>query len=110
VSRVSYMCSGQTGCRSSPTPGWPERHTYKVAGRSNSFKVDGTSGKSDILHLKTFHPRDDWYGLSPLEAAQYSVDIKGHEVQNLFICQQTLSEFLQKPPDQDLSKSKNLES
>lgn len=28
-----------------------------------------------ILHLKTFHPLDDWYGLSPLEVAAKAIDI-----------------------------------
>ncbi len=29
---------------------------------------------SQVLHLKFFHPLDDWYGLSPVEAAAYSID------------------------------------
>jgi HK97 family phage portal protein len=29
---------------------------------------------SQVLHLKYFHPLDDWYGLSPVEAAAYSID------------------------------------
>ena len=29
---------------------------------------------SQVLHLKYFHPLDDWYGLSPIEAAAYSID------------------------------------
>jgi len=29
---------------------------------------------SQVLHLKNFHPLDDWYGLSPVEAAAYSID------------------------------------
>ena len=28
-----------------------------------------------VLHLKTFHPLDDWYGLSPLEVAAKAIDI-----------------------------------
>lgn len=32
------------------------------------------NGKSSVLHLKAFHPLDDWYGLSPIEAAAYSID------------------------------------
>ncbi|AIL66078.1 phage portal protein, HK97 family [Rickettsiales bacterium Ac37b] len=38
------------------------------------FPVNSITGKSQILHLRTFHPTDDWYGLSPLEAAAYSID------------------------------------
>jgi HK97 family phage portal protein len=36
--------------------------------------VDPISGQSRILHLKSFHPLDDWYGMSPMEAAAYSID------------------------------------
>ncbi|NDG05306.1 MAG: phage portal protein, partial [Alphaproteobacteria bacterium] len=36
--------------------------------------VDQINGRSDILHLKNFHPTDDWYGLAPLEAALLAID------------------------------------
>ena len=29
----------------------------------------------EILHLKMFHPLDDWYGLSPIEVAAKEIDI-----------------------------------
>lgn len=38
------------------------------------YPVDPFSGESDILHLKNFHPLDDLYGLSSVEAASYSID------------------------------------
>jgi HK97 family phage portal protein len=38
------------------------------------FPVHPITGACSILHLKTFHPLDDWYGLSPIEAAAYSID------------------------------------
>jgi HK97 family phage portal protein len=44
------------------------RETYR------DFQVNRINGKSAILHLKTFHPLDDWYGLSPIDAAAYSID------------------------------------
>lgn len=28
----------------------------------------------DVLHLRMFHPHDDWYGMSPIEAAARSID------------------------------------
>lgn len=31
--------------------------------------------EKQILHLKNFHPLDDWYGLSPLEVAAKAIDI-----------------------------------
>lgn len=53
--------------------GWPEGYEYRVAGRAHRFtQLDDAP---PILHLKTFHPLDDHYGLSPLEAAAVPVDI-----------------------------------
>lgn len=36
--------------------------------------VDPLTGASAILHLKTFHPLDDWHGLPALEAAAQAID------------------------------------
>ena len=55
--------------------GWPEGWDYSAGGRTVRFTRDGASGRSPILHLKLFHPADDHYGLSPLEAAAKAVDI-----------------------------------
>jgi len=55
--------------------GWPDGWEYAVAGRSVRFKRDAASGRSPILHMRLFHPTDDHYGLSPLEAAARAVDI-----------------------------------
>src|SRR3546814_14134669 len=44
-------------------------------GRLHDFPVDPVSGDRRILHIKYFHPLDDLYGLSPLEAAAYGIDI-----------------------------------
>ncbi len=57
------------------TSGWPKAYVYGVSGREHQFPVDPISGKSPVLHLKTFHPTDDYYGMSPLEAAAYSIDV-----------------------------------
>jgi HK97 family phage portal protein len=54
--------------------GYPSAFVYKVGDREITYPVDQISMKSPILHLKTFNPLDDWYGLSPLEAAAYQVD------------------------------------
>ncbi len=53
--------------------GWPEAYDYTVGGRTVTFRADGEA--SPILHLKLFHPTNDHYGLSPLEAASASVDL-----------------------------------
>jgi len=55
--------------------GWPKAYAYGVSGQAHHFPVDPVTGQSLILHLKTFHPTDDHYGMSPLEAAAYSVDV-----------------------------------
>lgn len=52
----------------------PTGYRYKVGRQSTDFKIDHLTGQSDILHLKNFHPLDDWYGLSNIEAAAYSID------------------------------------
>lgn len=43
-------------------------YEYKVAGQSVKFSRD------QVMHLKLFHPLDDWYGLSPVQAAALPVD------------------------------------
>ena len=54
--------------------GWPEAWDYTVGDRTHRFRGDGP-GPLPVLHLKTFHPLDDHYGLAPLEAAQTGLDL-----------------------------------
>lgn len=56
----------------------PAGYIYEVNGQFKEWKVDPVDGSGPILHMKYFHPLDDWYGLSPVEAASYSVD--GHNM------------------------------
>jgi len=44
-------------------------YIYSAGGKNETF-YDG-----EILHLKSFHPLDDWYGLSPIEVAARGIDI-----------------------------------
>lgn len=53
-----------------------DAYLYEVNGQIREFYCDPLSGKSPVLHVKTFHPLDDWYGMSPIEAAAYAID--GH--------------------------------
>lgn len=53
--------------------GWPVAFEYAVGGRKHRFDV--TEGHPVICHLKSFHPQDDHYGLSPLQAAAQAVDV-----------------------------------
>ncbi len=60
--------------------GWPEAYEYAVAGRTLRFEQNARlaagldPGVPPILHLAQFHPLDDHYGLSSLEAAVVAVD------------------------------------
>lgn len=54
--------------------GWPVAYAYTVGGRTLRFdQTEG--GVPPILHLTLFHPCDDHYGLSPMEAAAAALDI-----------------------------------
>jgi HK97 family phage portal protein len=53
--------------------GWPEAYEYSANG--SSIRFDQERGVPPILHMRLFNPIDDYYGLSPLEAAAKSIDI-----------------------------------
>ena len=55
--------------------GWPAAYDYVVGGRTHRFALG--EGAAPICHIKTFHPQDDHYGLSPLHAAAVAVDVHG---------------------------------
>ncbi|NJL71507.1 MAG: phage portal protein [Candidatus Competibacteraceae bacterium] len=42
-------------------------------GQEKRFRSSPTAD-SLVMHMKTFHPTDNWYGMSPIEAAVYSID------------------------------------
>ncbi|MBI1203989.1 MAG: phage portal protein [Rhodopseudomonas sp.] len=52
--------------------GWPQAFDYTVAGQTVRFEQN--AAQPPILHLTLFNPLDDYYGLSPLEAAAVAVD------------------------------------
>ena len=52
--------------------GWPQAFEYTVAGQTVRF--DQNAPQPPILQLTLFNPLDDYYGLSPLEAAAVAVD------------------------------------
>lgn len=54
--------------------GFPLAYQYQVANNKRVFEVDQETGRSDILHIKLFNPLDDWYGMSPIEAAIGSIN------------------------------------
>jgi len=53
--------------------GWPVAYDYTVGARKHRFAV--SEGASPICHIKSFHPQDDHYGLSPMQAAATAVDV-----------------------------------
>ena len=55
--------------------GWPEAYDYTVAGETMRFRQEDGGRLPPILHLTLFHPVDDHYGLSPIEAAANALDI-----------------------------------
>jgi len=54
--------------------GWPEGYEYSAGGAKTLIGRD-EAGWMRVLHLKLWHPFDDWYGFSPLEAAAFSIDV-----------------------------------
>jgi len=55
--------------------GWPEAYEYTASGQSVRFPQDVERGVRPILHMALFHPDNDHYGMSPLEAAATAIDI-----------------------------------
>ncbi len=53
--------------------GWPVAYEYAVGGRKHRFDVTGPT--PPICHIKSFHPQDDHYGFSPMQAAAQAVDV-----------------------------------
>jgi len=49
--------------------GWPVAYEYTVGGKSHRFDA------ASICHIKSFHPQDDHYGFSPMQAAAMAVDV-----------------------------------
>lgn len=39
------------------------------------FDIDQVTGYSEVMHLKTFNPLNEWYGQSPLASAAFSIDL-----------------------------------
>ena len=53
--------------------GWPAAYDYSVAGQKVRYDME-VDGIAPILHLKCFHPLDDYYGFAPIAAAQVALD------------------------------------
>jgi HK97 family phage portal protein len=53
--------------------GWPVAYEYKVAAKKHRFDMAGDV--APICHVRLFHPQDDHYGLSPMQAAAAALDV-----------------------------------
>jgi len=53
--------------------GWPVAYDYAVGGRKHRFDMTGDA--PPICHIRSFHPQDDHYGFSPMQAAASAVDV-----------------------------------
>jgi HK97 family phage portal protein len=54
--------------------GSTDAYDYTVANRTTRFARDA-AGFLPVLHARLFHPLDDHYGLSPIEAAATAIDV-----------------------------------
>lgn len=54
--------------------GIPKAYVYENQGQKRQWDVNQLTGESDILHIKEFHPTNDWYGMSRVDPAAKSVD------------------------------------
>jgi len=53
--------------------GWPVAYDYTVGAKAHRFRVG--EGPSPVCHIRSFHPQDDHYGLSALQAAAQALDV-----------------------------------
>lgn len=49
--------------------GWPRAYDYTAGGKTHRFLAEA------ICHIKSFHPQDDHYGFSPMQAAAMAIDV-----------------------------------
>lgn len=55
---------------------FPLRYEYrKKSGEQTSYTVDQLTGRSQVMHSKTFNPLQSHIGLSPMVAAAFGVDV-----------------------------------
>ena len=53
--------------------GWPVAYDYTVGTRRHRFDMTGWA--APVCHIRAFHPQDDHYGLSPMQAAATAIDV-----------------------------------
>ncbi len=55
--------------------GWTTGWDYNAGGMKRTFRKDLQTARSPVHQMRLFHPTDDHYGFSPLEAAAQAVDV-----------------------------------
>jgi HK97 family phage portal protein len=55
--------------------GWPSAYEYTANGVSVRFAQAPDEGVRPILHMALFNPSNDYYGMSPIEAAASAIDL-----------------------------------
>lgn len=55
--------------------GWPMRYEYRVGEQIEYIDAHDALGRMQIIHIKSFHPSDDHYGLGCLCAAAQSIRV-----------------------------------
>ena len=55
--------------------GWPMRYDYRVGEQVEHIDACDALGRLQIIHIKSFHPSDDHYGLGCLCAAAQSIRV-----------------------------------
>lgn len=55
--------------------GWVIEYEYKVNSQTVRFDVNVGRKQSPIMHFKAFHPLNDYYGMSPIEAGAFGIDV-----------------------------------
>jgi HK97 family phage portal protein len=55
--------------------GWPDAYDYTANGASVRFRQAPEEGLRPILHMALFNPANDYYGMSPIEAASSAIDL-----------------------------------
>lgn len=58
-----------------PGPDGPAGWEHRVEGRVRRLMRDPLGDAGPVLHLKLFHPLDDFWGQSPMEAAGAAIDV-----------------------------------
>lgn len=56
-------------------------YKYTIGGRDQTWYTNSLTGRGNILHLKSFHPTNDWYGASVTETVAREVDTSNEMVE-----------------------------